>query len=247
MRVAILLLGAVLAASLLPGGAAMEIKPRKKKSKKKQKAPNEDFDPVRHREALKCTSCLAVAWELGALLSSEKPQDVQTGYGNKGKKADYMSSEIRSVEIMERLCPLMRGYGLFTPDPDAEGGEVSLYHRMADHPYLPKEEQYGNAKALESFCFSMQDEYEEDFERLIALGTGIGAGDMEALATNLCVDTTKSCKDEAEAVEKIPTSKVYEKILKDQYDQNQAAKKAEEEKKAEKEKKAEEEKEPAEL
>ena len=171
-------------------------------------------------DAIKCTQCLAIAWELGALLSTEKARpDVKRRGGGKGKKVAYLESEVRTAEMIEGLCPLMSGYGLYTREDD----KVSLYLRtdLQSGPTPSME----TTRALRLFCDFFVEEHEEKIESIIKLGVGIGAGDMETLAINLCSVTSKHCKDKEEVFKKIPMTPQYKAILKDQEQKAAAAKK----------------------
>ena len=164
-----------------------------------------------YRPELACTSCLAVAWELGALLSADKGGDVLVAGSLKGKKKKqgYLASEARTTELMEKVCKLMNGYGLYRRDSDG----VSVYRQLVQHKGVDSLPDHTARLGL--FCDRLIEEREEEVEKIIRLGTGIGAGDMEALAQSLCVEIAHHCRTEAQVVDMLPYTDAYQELLLD--------------------------------
>ena len=166
---------------------------------------------------LSCSACLAVVWEFGALLSQETTgADYVNG---KGEKIAYRKSEMRATLILEKLCPLMKGYGLFVRDTD----NISLFRRIEDHHHGT--DHLGSHK-LKLYCEDLLGDHEDFFETLVKLGEGLNAGDMEALAETVCVTRVKkACKTKEEALDKMPYRDDYIKLQEEAEKRNAAAEK----------------------
>ncbi|KAJ9462879.1 hypothetical protein DIPPA_24676 [Diplonema papillatum] len=153
--------------------------------------------------------CLAVAYELGALLSTERRG--RALYGNKkGEDVPWTVSEARTIELLEKLCPLMTGYTLLTGRRGSGGKPMYAFKRHADHKDIPFSP--GSAKMLQLHCEQIVEQQEEHLEELIKLGQGLGAGDMESLAFNLCIDTMGSCPDKETVLDLFPVTEQYKRV-----------------------------------
>eukprot|EP01060_Flectonema_neradi_P013116 TRINITY_DN19904_c0_g1_i1.p1 TRINITY_DN19904_c0_g1~~TRINITY_DN19904_c0_g1_i1.p1 ORF type:complete len:274 (+),score=62.09 TRINITY_DN19904_c0_g1_i1:39-860(+) len=189
----------------------------------KNDEPDLDEDTRRYEtydiRKLSCSACLAVVWEFGALLSQETKG---VDYVNaKGQKIDYRKSDMRATLILEKLCPLMKGYGLFKRDKDG----VSVFRRIEDFHHGT--DHLGSHK-LKLYCEDLMGEHEEFLENLVKLGEGLNAGDMEALAETVCVKQVKrACKTKEEALDKIPYREDYVNLQREAELKRMAAKMAE--------------------
>jgi hypothetical protein len=109
--------------------------------------------------------------ELERNLETEKPRmnvDLRktlSGGQDKGKNIDYAVSELRTMDILETLCPGMRNYGVaHQADGTAtfqrynvNGGSI----RIGGSLTLGGDKHRVDQTRLESFCFALVEEHEE--------------------------------------------------------------------------------------
>lgn len=121
-------------------------------------------------QAMKCSACCSIVAELERNLETEKPRmnvDLRNTLsgGKQGKVVDYAVSELRTLEVLEAVCPAMTHYGV-TRMADGKGyyqrhsvaaGSVHIAGSMTiggDHYTWDK-------RALRSYCDGLLEAHED--------------------------------------------------------------------------------------
>eukprot|EP01065_Artemidia_motanka_P051058 TRINITY_DN8887_c0_g1_i2.p1 TRINITY_DN8887_c0_g1~~TRINITY_DN8887_c0_g1_i2.p1 ORF type:complete len:234 (+),score=83.98 TRINITY_DN8887_c0_g1_i2:61-762(+) len=164
----------------------------------------------------KCSACAVVTWELASRLSVEHQRDDidLTGHtgrtgGKKKKSAKWMVSELRATELLEGLCSSSVGYTVADGDALPEGVPpvpAGAFRRASGERTA---EQKQATHRLRLYCDRVVGDEEDWLMDVIGRGTGIGAGDVEALGAALCVEQVGACKSAAVLEEHLPWTEQY--------------------------------------
>ena len=133
-------------------------------------SPGEAFDEI------KCSACCSIVAELERNLETEKPRmnvDLRRTLAgqDKGKVVDYAVSELRTLEVMESVCPRMHDYGVtrveggrgFFQRHSVAAGTVHISGSMTiggDHYTWDK-------RALRSYCDELLEAHEDPLAEAI--------------------------------------------------------------------------------
>lgn len=119
---------------------------------------------------LKCSACCSMVAELERNLETEKPRmnvDLRRTLagGNQGKVVDYAVSELRTLELLEGLCPGMQHYGVTTQDDgtasyqrhNVGGGSVHISGSMT----IGSNKYFDDKAKLGTYCDLIVEEHED--------------------------------------------------------------------------------------
>ena len=135
-------------------------------------------------EASRCSACCSIVAELERNLETEKPRmnvDLRRTLAGKdaGKVVDWSTSELRTLELLEGICPAMEHYGVTRTDGGAyyqrhsvRGGSVHVAGSMT----IGGEKYQHDRGFLRSYCDRVVEEHEEP------LGEAIRAAGLVQLA-----------------------------------------------------------------
>ena len=156
-----------------------------------------------HRIDEKCSACNAIVYELDRALRFEIKGQSAIVVGRLdsrgkrvGRKTNYEVSELRVIEVMERLCPQMQHYGKTKMDDGSEKwqrvnyaeGDVVIDGTMT----LGGAQGHTQGQELKVWCDAMVEKHEEQFEEAIK-------GGPEGLAKTICVDSLNVCGEDLKA------------------------------------------------
>lgn len=171
---------------------------------------------VAHFSAMKCEACEAVADELDTTLrveasSIEGRQDMLAGgrLDSKGKRqgrvVNYQMSELRAMEVLERLCAGINHYRT-VENADDDGGaragkfwfsKMESYHDRGTIEIPEPEQEESNKRSLKNFCASLVEENEEALTAMIQRFKPTEERRDWLVSTplhkELCVDHSKHC------------------------------------------------------
>lgn len=180
---------------------------------------------VPHFHAMKCEACEAIVDELDTTLREETTKvegrmdmDLLSRLDSKGKRqgkvVNYEMSELRAMEVLEKLCEGVNHYRT-VENAEANAGrgagrfwfsKMEHYHDRGTVEIPEKEHEEGNKRALKNFCAQLVEEYEDELTAVIRRGTpGKNKDDPKApaerrdwlmstpLHKELCVDTARYC------------------------------------------------------
>ena len=135
-------------------------------------------------EASRCSACCSIVAELERNLEVEKPRmnvDLRRTLAGRdaGKVVDWAASELRTLELLEGICPAMEHYGVTRTDGGAyyqrhsvRGGSVHVSGSMT----IGGERYQHDRGFLRSYCDRVVEEHEEH------LGEAIRAAGLVQLA-----------------------------------------------------------------
>ncbi|KAJ8599005.1 hypothetical protein CTAYLR_007669 [Chrysophaeum taylorii] len=119
---------------------------------------------------LKCSACCSIVAELERNLEIEKPRmDIEIkrtiGFEQKSKVIDYSVSELRTLELLEGLCPGMQHYGVTTQEDGTAsfqrhsvgGGSVHISGTMR----IGTKKYHDDRLKLQSYCEAVVEEHED--------------------------------------------------------------------------------------
>jgi hypothetical protein len=143
----------------------------------------------------KCAACKAVAVELEAALTNEKPKNhldmrhrLDSRGQREGKVIDYKVSELRVVELLDGLCERMKDYTLDKAD-SSKVKWVKVEDWESAVLSIEKQEAKAHAKDMSTFCGRLLEQSEEELAEKIKSGT-VNVGGVEDV---LCRDLSKHC------------------------------------------------------
>lgn len=143
----------------------------------------------------KCAACKAVAVELEAALTNEKPKNhldmrhrLDSRGQREGKVIDYKVSELRVVELLDGLCEKMKDYTLDKAD-SSKVKWIKVEDWESAVLSIEKQEAKAHAKDMSTFCGRLLEQTEEELAEKIKSGT-VSVGGVEDI---LCHDLSKHC------------------------------------------------------
>mmetsp|Transcript_7738 Transcript_7738/g.32009 ORF Transcript_7738/g.32009 Transcript_7738/m.32009 type:complete len:345 (-) Transcript_7738:230-1264(-) len=119
---------------------------------------------------LKCSACLSIVAELERDLETEKPRmnvDLRKTLAgsDKGKVVDYSVSELRTLELLEGLCPKMQHYGITKQEDGTAsfqrhsvgGGSIHISGTMK----IGTKKYHDDRTKLTTYCDGLLEEHED--------------------------------------------------------------------------------------
>eukprot|EP00756_Hemistasia_phaeocysticola_P049846 Hpha_TRINITY_DN24430_c0_g1::TRINITY_DN24430_c0_g1_i1::g.165687::m.165687 len=185
-------------------------------------APGWCFDASLQGEVEECSACAVFTWELAGRLSTENERDDLDLAGHAGRVSGtkktpkkWMGSELRATELLESLCDGVFSYTVPDTPPEAKDVPAPVpraFARVGSRKKSAAEKQ--STHRLRVYCENLVGEQDEWLEELIGRGTGIGAGDVEALGHAVCIERTKACATSERLEELLPwTDQYYQQKL----------------------------------
>ena len=145
---------------------------------------------------IQCSACHAVAAEIGSKMNetAKVRSSVKKGHRLAGKNKvtyqDYESSELRAIEIMEKICPSSLGdYQLRIGSDNVRTLSKDAALRGARFYGRADRDQLDNVvPRLKDFCFSFLDEFDE-----LVVSTIKTERSLDAVTDRICFGAAKVC------------------------------------------------------
>ena len=125
---------------------------------------------------MKCSACVSIVAELERNLEIEKPRmnvDLRKTLAGseKGKVVDYAVSELRTIELLEGICPAMTHFGVTRNDDgtaffqrhSVQGGSIHIKGSMT----IGGDKYTYDKGKLRAYCDTVVEEHEEPLSEAI--------------------------------------------------------------------------------
>eukprot|EP00744_Colponema_vietnamica_P009492 GILI01013491.1.p1 GENE.GILI01013491.1~~GILI01013491.1.p1 ORF type:complete len:252 (+),score=68.29 GILI01013491.1:101-856(+) len=153
----------------------------------------EPFESYPH---IKCEACLAIMSEVGEKMNetSKVRTSIQSSHrleGGNERRQDYESSELRAVEILDRICDTF--YNLYFLRINATSGRrfFSKDKEIKRAPFYGKPDKAvlgAPSRKLQQYCLAMMDEHDTVITRAI-----MKERTLDALQETVCSTKLKIC------------------------------------------------------
>lgn len=161
----------------------------------------EPFESYPH---IQCEACLAIMSEIGTKMNetSKVKTSIQSSHrleGGNERRQDYESSELRAVEIMDRVCDAFYNYYFLRINTTSNKRFFSKDKELKRAPFYGKADKAilgAPSRKLQQYCLAMLDEHDEVLTRAI-----MKERTLDALQTTVCSTKLKICSN-TKAIEK---------------------------------------------
>lgn len=161
----------------------------------------EPFESYPH---IQCEACLAIMSEIGEKMNetSKVKTSIQSSHrleGGNERRQDYESSELRAVEIMDRLCDAFYNYYFLRINTTSQKRFFSKNKELKRAPFYGKADKAvlgAPSRKLQQYCLAMIDEHDEVITRAI-----MKERTLDSLQNTVCYNKLKVCSA-TKAIEK---------------------------------------------